>query len=92
MVSPGRRARYNLRVAYRPEILEQLAIHGILPKPSTNPELVRAYLSDLYRYEIRRLKGRLLAGEFARDDYFPRVVQLRLRYPLLSIPVHLWMR
>lgn len=77
---------------YRPEVLEQLAIHGIMPKSSTAPDFIRDYLSDLYRYEIRRLKRRLLAGEFPKEEYLSRVVRLRLQYPLLSIPVHLWMR
>ncbi len=77
---------------YRPEVLEQLAVHGIVPKTSTRPDVIRDYLSDLYRYEIRRLKRRLLAGEFPKDEYLSRVVQLRLRYPLLSIPVQVWIR
>ncbi len=75
---------------YRPEVLEQLSLHGIRPGPSTSPELVRDYLSDLYRYEIRRLKGRLLRGEFPKTEYLPRVVQLRVKYRLLSIPTRLW--
>lgn len=78
--------------AYHPEVLEQLATHGIRPKPSTAPDFVRDYLSDLYRYEIRKLRRRLLSGEFPKEEYLSRVVQLRLRYPLLSIPPHLWMR
>jgi len=75
---------------YRPEILEQLATHGIRPGPTTAPSLVRDYLSDLYRYEIRRLRARLLRGEVPRQDYSAHVVRLRLRYPLLSIPTELW--
>ncbi len=77
--------------SYRPEVLEELAAHGIVPKPSTPPQFIRDYLSDLYRYEIRRLKRRLLAGEFPRDQYNARVVELRIRYPLLSVPVERWM-
>ncbi len=77
---------------YRPVILDQLALHGIRPKPSTPPDLIRDYLSDLYRFEIRRLKRRLLSGEFPKEEYQSRVVELRLRYPLLSIPLQLWMR
>jgi hypothetical protein len=78
--------------SYRPEVLDELAIHGIVPKPSTRADLIRHYLSDLYRFEIRRLKRRLLAGEFPKEEYSSRVVHLRLQYPLLSVPVHLWMR
>ncbi len=76
---------------YRPEILDQLASHGIQPRPTTPPELVRGYLSDLYRYEIRALRARLLGGEFPKDEYIPRVLQLRAKYVLLSIPIHLWL-
>ncbi len=76
---------------YRPEILDQLVLHGIRPGASTPPEFVRDYLSDLYRYEIRRLKRRLLRGEFPTAEYLPRVVQLRLQYRLLSIPTRLWL-
>jgi hypothetical protein len=79
-----------LIVEYRPEVLEQLAIHGIRPEPSTRPDFIRGYLSQLYRYEIRRLKGRLLRGEFPKEEYLARVVQLRVQYPLLSIPPRLW--
>ncbi len=78
--------------AYRREVLDELADHGIRPTASTPPALVRDYLSDLYRYEIRRLKRRLLRGEFPKEEYLSRVVELRIRYPLLSIPVQLWMR
>ncbi len=75
---------------YRPQILDQLATHGIHPRAETPPELVRSYLSDLYRYEIRALRARLLRGDFPKDEYIPRVLQLRAKYVLLSIPTHLW--
>lgn len=77
---------------YRSEVIEQLASHGVRPKPSTPPDLIREYLSDLYRFEIRRLKARLLRGEFPKEQYLSRVVDLRMKYPLLSIPTRLWMR
>ncbi len=76
---------------YRPEILEQLAAHGIRPRPTTPPDVVRAYLSDLYRYEIRSLRARLLRHEFPKQEYIPRVLQLRAKYILLSIPTQLWL-
>jgi hypothetical protein len=77
---------------YAPEALEVLAGHGLSPGPDTPPAAVREALSDLYRYEIRRLKRRLLAGEFPKDDYSPRVIQLRRQYWLLSVPVQHWAR
>jgi hypothetical protein len=75
---------------YRPEILDQLAAHGIMPKASTSPDLVHEYVNDLYRYELRRLRRRLLDHEFLKTSYFDRVVELRRKYPLLSIRRVLW--
>ncbi len=77
---------------YHPEVLEQLALHGIRPRSSTPPELVRRYLNDLYRYEIRVLRGRLLGGEFPKREYSARVAALKSTYPLLAIPIQFWMR
>lgn len=77
---------------YAPEALAVLAGHGLCPRPETPPAAVRDALSDLYRYEIRRLKRRLLAGEFPKEDYSPRVIELRRQYWLLSVPVHRWVR
>jgi len=77
---------------YAPEALEVLAGHGLAPGPGTRPEVVRDALSDLYRYEIRRLKRRLLAAEFAKDRYLDHVIDLRRRYWLLSVPVARWVR
>ena len=77
---------------YAPEALEVLAGHGLSPGPATPPALVREALSDLYRFEIRRLKQRLLAGAIARDRYSDHVIALRRQYWLLSIPVERWSR
>ena len=77
---------------YAPEALEVLAGHGLCPGPDTRPAAVREALNDLYRYEIRRLRRRLLAGEFPKAEYLDRVVGLRRRYWLLSVPVENWVR
>ena len=81
-----------MRYEFAPEALQVLAGHGLRPGPDTPPARVREALSDLYRYEIRRLKRRLLAGEFPKDDYSTHVIQLRRQYWLLSIPVQQWAR
>jgi hypothetical protein len=75
---------------YRPGVLEQLARHGVRPNAETPPMRIRDYLSQLYRYELRRLRGQVLRRELARQDYASLVVSVRRRYPLLSIPVELW--
>jgi hypothetical protein len=77
---------------YQPEVLEELGKHGLVPTPETDPQSVRDYLSALYRFEIRRLKARLLRGEFPQREYAPRVRALRRQYVLLSIPLETWTR
>jgi hypothetical protein len=77
---------------YHPEILDELARHGLRPQPSTAPETLRAAVSDLYRYEIKRLRGELLARRIPKAEYAARVLELRRRYPLLSVPTRLWTR
>ncbi|MEO6237926.1 MAG: hypothetical protein ABIQ52_13075 [Vicinamibacterales bacterium] len=75
---------------YEPEALTALAGHGLAPRTQTEPARTREALSDLYRYEIRRLKQRFVAGQIAKADYAPQVIALRRRYWLLSVPIHLW--
>ena len=79
-----------MEYAYPAEILEALAGHGLRPTATTPPAVVRDALSDLYRYEIRRLRKRLLAGGIAKQDYSNHVIALRKRYWLLSLPVQHW--
>lgn len=69
---------------------EALARHGVRPTPSTRPEIVHEYVNDLYRYELRRLRGRLARGEVVRRDYAGLVVDLRRKYMLVSVPLRHW--
>jgi hypothetical protein len=75
---------------YRPDILEQLWLHGVQPTPETRPELVHEFVNDLYRYELRRLRHRLVTGEIPKAGYYERVVDLRRKYPLVSLKAQLW--
>ncbi|MBS1819704.1 MAG: hypothetical protein JSU08_17355 [Acidobacteria bacterium] len=70
---------------YRPDVLRDLEKHGVKPLPHTPPELVREYVRELYKYEIRRLRERLLAGEFPKAEYAGRVDALRREYPELAL-------
>jgi hypothetical protein len=70
---------------YRPDVLEQLARHGLQPKPTTPPERVREFVNDLYRYELQRLRDRLLRREFPKSSYYDRVVDVRNRYRVLAL-------
>jgi hypothetical protein len=75
---------------YHPQILDELARHGLKPRASSSPGQLRDAVRDLYKYEIKRLRGELLAGRFPRSEYASRVLELRLRYRVLSIPTDLW--
>jgi len=77
---------------YHQQVLDTLATHGLIPTPETSPEQLRDALRDLYKYEIRRLRDRLIAGEFPKHDYAGLVVELRRRYWLLSVPTQLWIQ
>lgn len=75
----------------KPEVIEELAKHGLAPKPDTSPALLREQINDLYRFEIRGLRDRCRAGEFTTRELPARVVELRKRYLLLSIPTDRWL-
>jgi len=75
---------------YRPEVLDELARHGLRPTAETPPDRLREQINDLYRIEIRRLRNRCVAGEFPTTALAGRVRELRTRYMLLSVPVAHW--
>jgi hypothetical protein len=75
---------------YRKEILDQLWAHGVHPRPETDPELVHDFVNDLYRYELRRLRDRLLRREVRKADYYNLVVAVRRRYPVLALKAWQW--
>lgn len=75
---------------YKESVLAELARHGAAPCEDTPPELVREFINDLYVYEIRSLRKRFRAGLIPKDDYVRQVVELRKRYPILSLPVRFW--
>ena len=70
---------------YRPDVLAALLVHGVKPTSHTRPELVRDYVRDLYKFEIRRLRARYLRREFAKAEYSERVDALRRQYPVLAL-------
>jgi hypothetical protein len=76
---------------YRPAILDELSRHGLRPRPETPPQMLRDAINDLYRHEIRMLRDRCRAGELPTRDLPARVVELRKRYILLSIPLEHWL-
>ena len=80
----------DTRWTYPSELVEALPRFGLAPRPETPPRLVRDQLSDLYRFEIRRLRGQLLAGVFPKVEYVDRVIALRKQYWPLSLTPEQW--
>jgi hypothetical protein len=74
----------------RASVIDELARHGLQPGPTTTVQQLRDAVRDLYRYEIRRLRSELLAGRIRKPDYAGCVIDLRTRYPLLSLPMEKW--
>jgi len=70
---------------YRADVLQHLLVHGVRPTPHTSPQLVRDFVRDLYKYEIRALRERYIRKEFAKREYADRVEALRRRYPVLAL-------
>ena len=75
---------------YKENVLEQIAGHGVRPTPETPPEKVHEFVNDLYRYELRRLRDRLVRHEIAKPDYYNLVVEIRARYPALALKPWQW--
>jgi hypothetical protein len=76
---------------YRSDVLEQLSHHGVCPTDRTRPELVHEFVSDLYRYELRVLRDRLLDKQFPKPEYYGRVVAIRNRYRVIALKPHEWL-
>jgi hypothetical protein len=90
VLSPSDDSRETVLYRYRPEVIEELWRHGVHPSPTTPPRLVHEFVNDLYRYELRRLRDRLIRKEIPRAGYYERVVELRRRYPLVSFRAESW--
>jgi hypothetical protein len=76
---------------YRQDVLEQLLRHGVRPTDRTRPELVHEFVSDLYRYELRVLRDRLLDKQFPKPEYYGRVVAIRNRYRVIAMKPLEWL-
>lgn len=77
---------------WEPDMLEGLAALGVAPGPHTPPALVKDFVTELYQYELRRLRDRLVRGEIAKASYAGQVAAIRPRYWMLSIRAADWAR
>lgn len=74
----------------RADVRAALLVHGLRPRDDTPTELLRTQVRDLYLVEIRRLRDEVRRGAFPMTGYAAHVVELRRRYPLLSLPLAHW--
>lgn len=79
-----------MKLEYRDIVLDELTRHGVKPGDDTPPELLRAFINDLYVIDIRRLRDRVRTGSIAKKDLAAHVKELRKRYLLLSVPIEYW--
>jgi hypothetical protein len=70
---------------YRADVLAALKHHGVAPASHTSPQIVRDFVRDLYKWEIRKLRERYLRREFPKQEYWQRVDDLRRKYPVLAL-------
>lgn len=73
-----------------PRIVEALGAVGVRPSPASAPAPVKDFVGRLYRYELRRLRERLLRREIPKPGYAGLVAALRPRYWMLSKPAAEW--
>ena len=78
------------RWTYPPEFVQTLASLGLAPRASTPPALVRDAVDELYKFELKRLRGRYLRGGVAKADLAGQVIRLRQKYWLLTLPQGAW--
>ncbi len=79
-----------MAIKYRQTVLNELARHGVVPSDDTSPDLIHEFVNELYLYEIRALRRRLLDGLIPAYSYAREVEGLRSRYPVLSLPLRFW--
>lgn len=80
---------------YRPEVLEELAKHGLIPRPDTPPERAYELLKSIYTFEIREAKFRRreserVLGPQPLDAYRREIRAIQDRYPVLRLPARHW--
>ena len=62
-----------------------------MPTVRTPPDLARGFVRDLYRYELRVLRDRMLRREFPKQEFAGRVIALRDHYRVLSLRAPEWL-
>ncbi len=74
----------------RPAVREGLSRHGLAVGDRDTPASLKERLNELYLEEVRHLRARQRAGEIPLRDYAVRAKELQESYPLLGLPLELW--
>jgi hypothetical protein len=80
---------------YRPEVLAELARHGLIPRHDTPPERAYELLKSIYAFEVREAKLRhqereRVLGPQPLDTLRRDLQEIQERYPVLRLPAHHW--
>jgi hypothetical protein len=75
---------------YREDVLAELWKYGVRPTGQTPPELVRKFINEIYKFELRKLRDRYVRGEFPKREYHERVIEIREKYPVLALLPRQW--
>ncbi len=75
----------------QPQVLAELGRHGVVPEGADTAETLRERLNDRYLADVRRLRERQVSGEIPLREYAGHVHALKERYPLLGLPLPLWL-
>jgi hypothetical protein len=74
-----------MEFCYRADVLRELERHGVRPTPHSSPELVRGFVRELYKYQLRLLRDRYVKKEFPKHEFHARVEALKNQYPVLAL-------
>ena len=75
---------------YRQDVLAELWRYGVRPTEHTPPVLARTFINELYKFELRKLRDRFIRGEFPKIEYHKLVIEIRDKYPVLSLVPRQW--
>jgi len=75
---------------YREDVLAELWKYGVRPTEDTPPALVRGFINEIYKVELRKLRDRYVRGEFPKREYHKNVLEIRDRYPVLALHARQW--
>ena len=76
---------------YREDVLAELWKYGVRPTDHTPPEFVRGFINEIYKYELRKLRGRYIRREFLKQEYHRFVIAIRDKYPVLALHPREWL-